>query len=56
MTVIEYFLQIQKHHWYGDDPIDVHSNAKFTRVRLIAPSTRNNVWGIQAVKKDNFVF
>ena len=39
---------------YGQDPIEF-IRAEFKNKKE-APSTRNNVWGIQAVKRDNFVF
>jgi len=38
----------------GDDPVeDIRAHHKGKKEQ---PSTRNNVWGIQAVKKDNFDF
>ena len=50
--VLDYFLDPKAS--LDGDPIDIlkekHKN------KTDKPSTRNNVWGIQAVKKDNFVF
>jgi len=52
-AVIDYFTNPGA-NLYGDDPIeDIRAEFKGKKE---APSTRNNVWGIQAVKKDNFVF
>jgi hypothetical protein len=52
-AVIDYFTNPGA-NLYGDDPIeDIRAEFKDKKE---APSTRNNVWGIQAVKKDNFVF
>jgi hypothetical protein len=52
-AVIDYFTNPGA-NLYGDDPIE-DIRAEF-RGKKESPSTRNNVWGIQAVKKDNFVF
>jgi hypothetical protein len=52
-AVIDYFTNPGA-NLYGDDPIeDIRAEFKGKKE---SPSTRNNVWGIQAVKKDNFVF
>ena len=50
--IIEYFLDPKAS--LDGDPIDL-IKAKHEG-KTDKPSTRNNVWGIQAVKKDNFVF
>ena len=50
--IIEYFLDPKAS--LDGDPIDI-IKAKHEG-KTDKPSTRNNVWGIQAVKKDNFVF
>jgi len=52
-AVIDYFTNPGA-NLYGDDPIET-IRAEFKNKKE-APSTRNNVWGIQAVKRDNFVF
>lgn len=52
-AVIDYFTNPGA-NLYGDDPIE-DIREEF-RGKKEAPSTRNNVWGIQAVKRDNFVF
>ena len=52
-AVIDYFTNPGA-NLYGDDPIE-DIRAEFKNKKE-TPSTRNNVWGIQAVKKDNFVF
>jgi hypothetical protein len=50
--IIEYFLDPKAS--LDGDPIDI-IKAKHEG-KTDKPSTRNNVWGIQAVKKDGFVF
>lgn len=50
--ILDYFLDPKAS--LDGDPIDV-IKAKH-KGKTEKPSTRNNVWGIQAVKKDNFVF
>ncbi len=50
--ILEYFLDPKAS--LDGDPIDL-IKAKHEG-KTEKPSTRNNVWGIQAVKKDNFVF
>ena len=50
--VLDYFLDPKA--MIGEDPIDALK--KKHEGKTDKPSTRNNVWGIQAVKKDNFVF
>ena len=50
--VLDYFLDPKA--MIGEDPIE--SLKKKHEGKADKPSTRNNVWGIQAVKKDNFVF
>jgi hypothetical protein len=51
--IIEYFSNPGA-NLYGDDPVeDIRATHKGKKEQ---PSTRNNVWGIQAVKKDNFDF
>ena len=50
--IIEYFLNPKAS--LDGDPIDVIKSKH--EGKTDKPSTRNNVWGIQAVKKDNFVF
>jgi hypothetical protein len=50
--ILEYFLDPKAS--LAGDPID-EIKAKHEG-KTEKPSTRNNVWGIQAVKKDNFVF
>jgi hypothetical protein len=50
--IIEYFLNPKAS--LDGDPIDVIKTKH--EGKTDKPSTRNNVWGIQAVKKDNFVF
>jgi len=51
--IIDYFSNPGA-NLYGDDPIeDIRAAHKGKKEQ---PSTRNNVWGIQAVKKDNFDF
>lgn len=50
--VIDYFLDPKA--IIGGDPIE-ELKAKH-KGKTDKPSTRNNVWGIQAVKRDNFVF
>jgi len=52
-AVIDYFTNPGA-NLYGEDPIET-IRAEFKNKKE-APSTRNNVWGIQAVRKDNFVF
>jgi hypothetical protein len=52
-AVIDYFTNPGA-NLYGEDPIET-IRAEFKNKKE-APSTRNNVWGIQAVKRDNFVF
>lgn len=51
--VLDYFMNPSA-NLFGEDPIEeiraAHKNKK------PSPSNRNNVWGISAVKKDNFVF
>ena len=51
--VLDYFVNPSA-NLFGADPIEdiraAHKNKK------PSPSNRNNVWGISAVKKDNFVF
>ena len=51
--VLDYFMDPSA-NLFGEDPIEeiraAHKNKK------PSPSNRNNVWGISAVKKDNFVF
>ena len=51
--IIDYFLDAGA-NLYGDDPIEDIKTAHKGKVEK--PSTRNNVWGIQAVKRDNFIF
>jgi hypothetical protein len=51
--IIDYFSNPGA-NLYGDDPVeDIRTAHKGKKEQ---PSTRNNVWGIQAVKKDNFDF
>ena len=50
--VLDYFLDPKA--MIGEDPIDALQ--KKHEGKTDKPSTRNNVWGIQAVKRDNFVF
>jgi hypothetical protein len=51
--IIEYFSNPGA-NLYGDDPVeDIRESHKGKKEQA---STRNNVWGIQAVKKDNFDF
>lgn len=50
--VLDYFLDPKA--MIGEDPIE--SLQKKHEGKTDKPSTRNNVWGIQAVKRDNFVF
>jgi hypothetical protein len=51
--IIDYFSNPGA-NLYGDDPIeDIRTAHKGKKEQ---PSTRNNVWGIQAVKRDNFDF
>ena len=51
--IIDYFSNPGA-NLYGDDPVeDIRANHKGKKEQ---PSTRNNVWGIQAVKRDNFDF
>tara|TARA_B110000977_G_scaffold196760_1_gene277823 strand:+ start:5675 stop:6997 length:1323 start_codon:yes stop_codon:yes gene_type:complete len=50
--ILDYFLDPKA--MIGEDPIE--SLKKKHEGKADKPSTRNNVWGIQAVKKDNFVF
>ena len=52
-AVIDYFTNPGA-NLYGEDPIET-IRTEF-KSKKEAPSTRNNVWGIQAVKRDNFVF
>lgn len=52
-AVIDYFTNPGA-NLYGEDPIETIRNE--FKSKKEAPSTRNNVWGIQAVKRDNFVF
>ena len=52
-AVIDYFTNPGA-NLYGEDPIET-IRAEFKNKKE-APSTRNNVWGIQAVRKDNFIF
>ena len=51
--ILDYFMNPAA-NLFGEDPIEEirasHKNKK------PSPSNRNNVWGISAVKKDNFVF
>jgi len=51
--ILDYFINPNA-NLFGADPIEeiraAHKNKK------PSPSNRNNVWGISAVKKDNFVF
>jgi hypothetical protein len=51
-AILEYFEEAKA--MIGEDPIDA-IREKF-KGKADKPSTRNNVWGIQAVKRDNFVF
>jgi hypothetical protein len=50
--ILDYFLDPKA--MLGEDPIEAIQ--KKHEGKTDKPSTRNNVWGIQAVKKDNFVF
>jgi hypothetical protein len=53
VDIIDYFAN-PKANLFGEDPIEQikqrHAN------KQSQPSNKNNVWGISAVKKDNFVF
>lgn len=51
--IIDYFSNPGA-NLYGDDPVEDIRAAH--RGKKEQPSTRNNVWGIQAVKKDGFDF
>ena len=50
--VLDYFLDPKA--MIGEDPLD--SIREKHKNKTDKPSTRNNVWGIQAVKRDGFVF
>jgi hypothetical protein len=50
--ILDYFLDPKA--MIGEDPIDALK--KKHEGKTDKPSTRNNVWGIQAVKRDKFVF
>ena len=50
--ILDYFLDPKA--MIGMDPIDEIKQKHEGKTEK--PSTRNNVWGIQAVKRDNFVF
>jgi Oxygenase domain of the 2OGFeDO superfamily len=50
--IIDYFLDPKAS--LDGDPIEIIKEKHKNKTEK--PSTRNNVWGIQAVKKDNFVF
>jgi len=50
--ILDYFLDPKA--MIGGDPIDDIKQKH--KGKTEKPSTRNNVWGIQAVKRDNFVF
>jgi hypothetical protein len=50
--VLDYFLDPKAS--LDGDPIEILKEKHKNKTEK--PSTRNNVWGIQAVKKDNFVF
>jgi hypothetical protein len=51
--ILDYFLNPGA-NLFGADPIEEIRNAH--KNKKPSPSNRNNVWGISAVKKDNFVF
>lgn len=51
--VLDYFMKPSA-NLFGEDPIEEIRKAH--QGKKPSPSNRNNVWGIQAVKKDNFVF
>ena len=50
--ILEYFLDPKAS--LDGDPVDLIKQKHEGKIEK--PSTRNNVWGIQAVKRDNFVF
>jgi hypothetical protein len=50
--ILDYFLDPKAS--LDGDPIEILKEKHKNKTEK--PSTRNNVWGIQAVKKDNFVF
>jgi hypothetical protein len=51
--VLDYFVKPTE-NLFNEDPIDIIKERH--KGKAPSPSNRNNVWGIQAVKKDNFVF
>lgn len=53
VDIIDYFSN-PKANLFGEDPIDQIRAAH--KGKVAQPSNKNNVWGISAVKKDNFVF
>lgn len=53
VDIIDYFSN-PKANLFGEDPIE--EIRKVHKGKPSSPSNKNNVWGIQAVKKDNFDF
>lgn len=51
--ILDYFVKPSA-NLFGEDPIEAIKQAHIGKKP--SPSNRNNVWGIQAVKKDNFDF